>query len=203
MTLTIARYRERGKHDVSTFTTRFLSWSAALSAAGLDHSKHVGIPDERLFDNILNLWEHYGRQPRRRELELPPSTISPGPYWRRFRSWTIALEEFVRFIDQRDAEVGRSPDLVAFEPPSVVDSLVAAVGGGTRERVLPSTGAVLNQPRRCGPRDPSLRLRWRVLNRDRFRCQHCGASPATGGPPLHVDHIIAWSVGGDTVIENL
>jgi hypothetical protein len=77
-TVTVARYRETGKHDVSTFTTRFGSWNAALSAAGLDHSKHVGIPDERLFDNILNLWEHYGRQPRRRELELPPSTILPG-----------------------------------------------------------------------------------------------------------------------------
>ncbi|MFM7859636.1 MAG: hypothetical protein ACKO96_48845, partial [Flammeovirgaceae bacterium] len=27
-------------------------------------------------------------------------------------------------------------------------------------------------------RDPSLRLRWQVLKRDRFTCCSCGASPA-------------------------
>jgi 5-methylcytosine-specific restriction endonuclease McrA len=53
-------------------------------------------------------------------------------------------------------------------------------------------------------RDPSLRLRFRILKRDNFSCRACGASPAlTPGLELHIDHIIAWSVGGETVEENL
>jgi 5-methylcytosine-specific restriction endonuclease McrA len=53
-------------------------------------------------------------------------------------------------------------------------------------------------------RDPSLRLRWRVLQRDRFTCCACGASPALKPCiELHVDHIVPWSKGGKTVLENL
>src|SRR6266567_2141717 len=41
-----------------------------------------------------------------------------------------------------------------------------------------------------GPRDPSLRLRFRVMLRDNFRCCSCGRSPATHvGVVLHVDHV--------------
>jgi hypothetical protein len=53
-------------------------------------------------------------------------------------------------------------------------------------------------------RNPSLRLRFFILKRDNFSCRACGASPAlTPGLELHVDHIIAWSLGGETVEENL
>lgn len=53
-------------------------------------------------------------------------------------------------------------------------------------------------------RDPSWRLRWQVLQRDRFTCCSCGASPAlTIGIQLQVDHKIPWSKGGETTIENL
>ena len=55
-----------------------------------------------------------------------------------------------------------------------------------------------------GPRIPSLRLRFRVLARDGFRCRVCGRSPAVeAGVVLHVDHIIAWSAGGSSTSENL
>jgi hypothetical protein len=55
-----------------------------------------------------------------------------------------------------------------------------------------------------GPRDPSLRLRFRVLLRDNFRCRQCGRSPATHiGVSLHVDHVSAWEQGGPTKYENL
>jgi 5-methylcytosine-specific restriction endonuclease McrA len=53
-------------------------------------------------------------------------------------------------------------------------------------------------------RDPSLRLRWRVLQRDSFKCCACGSSPAIAlGVELHVDHVFPWEEGGETVIENL
>jgi hypothetical protein len=56
----------------------------------------------------------------------------------------------------------------------------------------------------ASPRCPDLRMRWRVLTRDSFRCRSCGRSPAVErGVVLHVDHIIPWSKGGQTVDENL
>jgi 5-methylcytosine-specific restriction endonuclease McrA len=43
-----------------------------------------------------------------------------------------------------------------------------------------------------------------VLQRDRFTCCTCGASPAlTPSTELHVDHIVPWSKGGETVLGNL
>lgn len=53
-------------------------------------------------------------------------------------------------------------------------------------------------------RDPSTRLRFEVLYRDKFTCRFCGASP-TKDPTvtLHIDHIIPWSKGGETTLDNL
>ncbi len=54
------------------------------------------------------------------------------------------------------------------------------------------------------PRQPSLRLRFKVLKRDDFTCCACGASPSLqSGLVLHVDHILAWSKGGLTDEKNL
>lgn len=167
-------YQTIGKYNETTVCRRFGSWNKALGAAGLSISNEVNIPDERLFENIFNLWQHYGRQPRRAELAKPPSTISQSPYNRRFDSWTASLNAFVDFANA--ADMGAS---------------------------VPDSAGTTQKPRETG-RDPSLRLRWKVLQRDRFKCCACGASPAiTPDVELHVDHIKAWSKGGETVAENL
>ncbi len=165
-------YRRLGKYDDSTATKRFGTWNKALIAAGLSVSNEVDISDERLFENVLVLWQHFGRQPRRSELAQPPSTISQSPYNRRFGSWSAALHAFVEYANGSDEAA-----------PSALDSPT---------------------PRRRTGRDPSLRLRWHVLQRDRFTCRACGASPAiTPGVELHVDHMLAWSKDGETVLDNL
>lgn len=46
------------------------------------------------------------------------------------------------------------------------------------------------------------RLRHIVLERDKFRCQDCGASPSTGAV-LEVDHTIPVSKGGTNDMSNL
>jgi hypothetical protein len=167
-------YKTSGKYNERTVSRRFGSWNKALLAAGLSISNEVNISDVRLFENLLNLWQHYGRQPRRAELAKPPSTISQGPYKRRFHSWVEALNSFVEYANATD-----------------------------NDTPLPDSANNLTKPRDTG-RDPSLRLRWKVLQRDRFKCCACGASPAiTPGVELHVDHIKAWSKGGETLAENL
>ena len=53
-------------------------------------------------------------------------------------------------------------------------------------------------------REPSIGLRFKVLQRDQFRCRLCGRSPATElSCKLHVDHVLAFSKGGKTILENL
>ena len=50
----------------------------------------------------------------------------------------------------------------------------------------------------------SSKLRYEVLKRDNFKCCACGASPAKDpSVELHIDHIIPWSKGGKTEMENL
>ena len=80
------KYGALGTFDYSTVTRRFGSWNNALRLAGLSLSNEVDISDERLFENLLVLWQHLGRQPRRSELSSPPSRISQTPYNRRFGS---------------------------------------------------------------------------------------------------------------------
>jgi hypothetical protein len=170
--VSMPKYNEHGKYDNTTVARRFGTWNNALIKAGLAISNETNIPDDRLFENLLILWQRFGRQPRRSELAKAPSAISQGPYNRRFGSWTIALEAFVEYANA----VGTDVPIVASSNES-----------------QPKTG-----------RDPSLRLRWHVLQRDRFSCCACGASPAvTLGVELHVDHITPWSKGGETALRNL
>jgi len=171
-TVSQPHYRQYGRYDDTTVARRFGSWNKALLAAGLALSNEVNISDKRLFENILTLWQHFARQPRRRELAAAPSLISQSPYHRRFGSWTAALEAFTTYANASGTEA----------PP--------------RHEIV--------ETRHSTSRDPSIRLRWKVLQRDRFTCCGCGASPALKlGVELHVDHVKPWSEGGETVLENL
>lgn len=60
------------------------------------------------------------------------------------------------------------------------------------------------QARAKSSRTISDKLRYQVLKRDCFKCCACGASPAKEpAVELHVDHIVPWSKGGETTLENL
>lgn len=171
-TISQKEYREHGSYDDRTVSRKFGTWNKALQAAGLELSNESNISDERLFKNILNLWEHLGRQPRRSDLTNDISEFSQSPYNRRFKTWTNALQNFVSWANEED--------LIAPEIESTSDN-------------KKKTG-----------RDPSLRLRFKVMQRDKFTCQHCGASPAKDpSVELHLDHIVPWSKGGETTYENL
>ena len=66
------------------------------------------------------------------------------------------------------------------------------------------TDSILNEPVHKTKRDAGVSLRYKVLKRDNFKCQMCGDSPAKDpSTELHIDHIIPWSRGGETTIDNL
>lgn len=151
-------YVEHGKYDTSTITRRFGTWNKAIQNIGLKPANIHTYSDEALFENILNIWQHKGKQPTRRDLNIEPSTISQTPYNRRFNGWSNAIKEFIEFANGNDVNIikGKSVSI-------------------SRKR----TG-----------RDPSLRLRFKVLKRDNFSCVQCGDSPEKNPQAiLHVDHI--------------
>lgn len=84
-------------------------------------------------------------------------------------------------------------------------ALESFVSFANSEDVTASVGAeMVGTASRRTSRSSDLRLRFKVLQRDRFRCCACGASPSvTPGVVLEVDHIKPWSKGGETVFENL
>ncbi len=180
--LSFRAYRQSGKYSSSTIAERFGSWNKALLAAGLGTSPEKNISVDVLFDNLKDIWLAKGAQPKFRDMSAPPSRYNAKLYAARFGTWRKALEEFVSAV--------QSSDWVAtdLENSGPVDQ----------------TPANSNPTRRKTSRNISQRMRFKILLRDGFSCQSCGASPLTGrGVELHVDHILPWSSGGETVEENL
>jgi len=164
---------------------KFGKWPDLLREVGL-----LSVPlgrrytDEECYENLVELWTHYGRQPNFRELNCAPSRVGSKAYVLRWGGWRAALEAFISYINQSPS-VSQSEVGTVSEPPQLsADSLSAPLA---------------NEPRSI-----SLALRYKVLCRDRFRRQICGRSPAKDiGVELHVDHVLPWSKGGQNTEENL
>lgn len=180
-TVTIAEYTQHGLGHATTIQRRFRSWFKALQDAGLKPSRsRIGISDEELFENLRAVWISLGRQPSYGEIKNPLSQYSAGTYEKRFGSWSLALQQFVEWVN---VDEGAQPDKPQIETESPKHS-----------------GA---QARRT-KREVTERMRFRILVRDGFRCGSCGASPLENrGTELHVDHMVPWSKGGETVPDNL
>lgn len=178
-TLTVALYQTRGRFSEKPFVRHFGSWVEAFKAAGLKASDryHARVPDEELFDNLEAVWQTLGRQPVTGDFIAPISRYSADTYKRRFKGFRKALEAFVA-ASKKSAPVAPQIALRGPEEP-----------GAVRQR---------------SSRNVGWRLRYHVLERDRFSCRACGLSPATtAGTVLHIDHIIPWSKGGLTSEANL
>jgi len=179
-TVTIAEYEEYGKFHPSTLQRRFGSWFKVLKNAGLEKSRsYINIPEEELFKNIEDVWIKLGRQPKYAEMKTPLSKYAAGTYDKRFGSWGNSLDKFVEYVNQDKVD----------KPKSSQTSKPI-----TEEHII----------KHKTKREISDRLRFKILMRDGFTCKACGKSPMTEiGVELHVDHIIPWSKGGETIPENL
>ena len=173
--VTIDEYNERGKFHATTLTRRFGNWFKTLEKAGLERTRNLNIPDEELFQNIEIAWLRLGRQPRYQEMIKPFSIYSVGTYEKRFGTWRKALEQFVDFINNLSVDTEKT-----------IENKVKADSGHKTKR------------------DINWRLRFLVMRRDNFKCVACGRTPASDSEiVLHVDHVLAWDKGGETVYENL
>lgn len=180
--ITLDEFVKKMGLSASAFVRRFGKWKNLIAEVGIKPvplgRRYTG---EECFENILTLWTHYGRQPNFDELKHPPSTVGSKAYVRRWGGWRAALSAFVKQINETSA-LHIEPALPA-PPPKSQEIFASEISA---------------------PRSISIGMRYRILSRDNFRCVTCGASPAKDvSVELHVDHIYAWSRGGQNVEENL
>jgi len=181
-TVTRDEYDCNGKYRSGTLQRRFGSWFSALDKVGLQRTRTLGVTDEEYFSNLEAIWRMLGRQPKYAEIRKPISRYCVGAYEDRFGSWRRALEAFVNYVNSD--EVASEQTEEKMEDVQLTDSSISASHKTSRT--------------------VDLRKRFLVMRRDNFTCRLCGASPAKDVTvELEVDHIIPWSRGGETVIDNL
>ena len=182
--ITIEDYSKHGKYSSSTLQQRFKSWFTVLEKAGLKPTRsQFDIPEEDLFKNIAAVWIKLGRQPGNKDMKAPISKHGGTTYVRHFGTWMNALR---KFIDYENTDFSEDEEILKEEMILIEETETEIIEPEKDTRTI------------------SLRLRFSVFLRDGFRCTACGKSPMTHpGTELHCDHILPWSKGGKTIINNL
>jgi hypothetical protein len=173
--ITSREYDEIGKYTSSTISTRFGKWNIALQLAGLELTLIQNISDKELLENIETIWIKLGKQPTSRDMKQPLSKYSIDTYVRRFNSWRKALQAFIEYINT----------------DTPIQELEENISEPINEIVF----------KHKTKRNPSERLKVQVLIRDGNKCRLCGITLI--GDNIHFDHILPWSKGGETTLENL
>lgn len=184
--ITTTEYTQHGRFDYRFLLYRFGTWKNVLEQAELCQTKfHHSISEDELLKEIERIWIILGRQPTSGDIRDGISIYSLNTYARKFGGWRKSLQVFINYINKEKIEDGEKPMACTIQVPQYSQHEIKV-------------------QRRKTVRDIDLRLRFKVMHRDNFKCCKCGASPAKDpSVELHVDHIIPWSKGGETVIENL
>lgn len=186
-TFTAKKFDAIARFHSATVVRHFGSWAAALTNAGLTPGKGARrYTEDDYFENLLNVWTYYGRQPKYSEMDLSPSIISSRAYEAKWGRWTNALRAFLQRMESDTSERRPSNQTKTAERYEVKSPAVV------RDNAHQERGPI------------KLGVRYDVLKRDRFRCVICGASPATDPTcQLHVDHILPRIAGRSDSPENL
>lgn len=185
-------YSDYGKYKVQTILSRFLKWSEALKKANLEQTNFKIIGDKDLFVDIERMWIQKGKQPTSTDVKNGLSEYSLNTYSRRFGGWRNALEAFLECTNLDSSE--ETDEEIKENKINAQDNISKTVNLEKSPQ----------KKKHRTSRDINERMRFKVLKRDNFKCCACGASPAKDpAVELHVDHIIPWSKGGETVIDNL
>lgn len=183
-TLTVKNFKKHSIIGADSVRARFGGWQQALRKAGLEPVNHgKRYSDAECFENLLDVWTHYGRPPTYREMNRAPSTVGGKAYSKRWGTWNRAVHAFTEYVASDAAAPGTTND---------------------SEDSVQSRPLAHSTPAPEHRREPSIGIRYQVLCRDRFRCVICGRSPASDLQcKLHVDHVVPFSKGGKTTLENL
>lgn len=181
-TLSQKEFNQNSELSSSVIYGRFGSWEKGLKLANLK-PKRSNFSEIEYFENLLTVWTHYGRQPKQREMNEPPSFISGKAYEAKFGKWTNGLIAFINYANKDVKNIDKNP----------INNLVIE-----DVKIKKRDNPVYNS------RTVSVGLRYAVLSRDRFKCVKCGKSPSSNIEcRLHVDHILPFSKCGKTIIDNL
>lgn len=166
----------------STIDRHFGSWSIFCNKAGLNSRYMRGLNKDELFENLEEVWLKLGRQPRAKEMKQPLSKISISRYQKEFKKdWYEICCKFLAWKSGTTADEIREANQLD-------------------KRRYENDSQITHKTNRT----ISLSLRYDVLKRDNFKCVKCGRTPANNSEvQLHVDHVIPWSRGGETVVDNL
>ena len=175
------------KMSRSIFSRKFGSFNKIMNELGFKSPlQSRRYTDEECFENLLNVWTHYGRQPTYAEMKKEPSIVGPKAYVVRWGSWTKAL---LAFIEKVNSDISEQPKIEAETLKADNSESLTTM----KENVLPEDR-----------RGISVGLRFNIFKRDRYKCVICGRSPANiFGIELHADHIIPFSKGGKTREDSL
>lgn len=184
--------RYGGKYTIQTFYNHFGSWKNAKIAAGLKIGRVLPEKHE-LFNELQRIWEQLGRQPLSSEMKTL-GRFSYKSYSLKFGGWTKAIYSFIEYM-QDDTQDGIQEDIaetITIEPV-IVEEL-------QKSSIINNENATIIKMKTSSTVSP--RLRFKVFMRDNFICQYCGKT-AQDGAKLEADHIIAYTNGGETILENL
>jgi hypothetical protein len=178
-------------HSITSYEAvrKRFGWHEALKLAGIAAAPTANRrwTVEQCFENLATVWNHYGRPPAYREMFEPPSTISGKAYERQWGTWRKALRAFVEWANSENELTAPDISAVLREPPPEAEEKPVLVRRTEQDS-----------------RQVAPRLRFRVFQRDRFKCVACGRSPATDlNIILHADHMTPVALGGKTIMENL
>jgi HNH endonuclease/Homing endonuclease associated repeat len=173
----------------------FGSWNNAIVALRkeLDKEGHSltgrpgpgAIPEADLLGELERVWRHLGHRPSRSEWESANPRFHYGTYRNRFGGWSKACLSFLESRMGTQVTLRGPGESVGVDAPELAPH-------------LPSQNLTARS------RNPSDRLRLRVLDRDGFRCVLCGSTPALDRQiRLHLDHVKPFSQGGLTTYDNL
>lgn len=174
-TVSVKQYNEHGKHHPLTISKRFGSWNKALIKAGLTPNySNRAFSTEDLFENLEKVWVAKGKQPVCKDMD--DKSLS-----------SISNGAYLRRFGTWNAALQAFVEYINTEETESQQATTVQTSHTVRDR-----------------RDINLRTRFRVMQRDNFKCCLCGASPANDpSVVLHIDHIIPWSKGGQTTFDNL
>ena len=171
--LTQKYYKQYGQYSIWMIYDRFESWFNMLEEAGLTKTRNLGITENDLLNNILEVWMRLQRQPKYNDMKESYSAYSIGTYERRFGGWRNALEAFIKYVNNENLSMPKNNDDI--------------------------TDNIHKTPRNINQRLRFIVMR--RDNFKCKICGKSPANDIN--IELHCDHIVPWVKGGETVEENL